>query len=96
MNKIQKFKSFWFNGEKYLSSNHKLSIYDLINYFNYNPSLLVVEYNKFIVYQYVKFIVYWYTKYSWTEELWHKVSYKSAVSCEQQWKGEEEMSALIM
>nr|YP_009496988.1 thiamine biosynthesis protein S [Rhizosolenia fallax]AWT39701.1 thiamine biosynthesis protein S [Rhizosolenia fallax] len=49
MNKIQKFKSFWFNGEKYLSSNHKLSIYDLINYFNYNPSLLVVEYNKFIV-----------------------------------------------
>lgn len=49
MNKIQKSKSFWFNGEKYLSSNPKLSIYDLINYFNYNPSLLVVEYNKFIV-----------------------------------------------
>lgn len=49
MNKIEKFKRFWFNGENYLISNHKLSIYDLINYFNYNPTLLVVEYNSFIV-----------------------------------------------
>ena len=34
---------------QYLISNHKLSLYDLINYFNYNPTLLVVEYNNFIV-----------------------------------------------
>jgi len=49
MDKIEKFKIFWFNGEKYLSSNLKFTIFDLINYFDYNSTLLVVEYNNVIV-----------------------------------------------
>ena len=49
MDKIEKFKTFWFNGEKYLSSDLKFTIFDLINYFNYNSTLLVVEYNNIIV-----------------------------------------------
>ena len=38
---------FFFNGQKYIISN-PLTISDLINYFGYNKSLLVVEYNQFI------------------------------------------------
>ena len=49
MDKTEKFKTFWFNGEKYSSSNLKFTILDLINYFNYNSTLLVVEYNNNIV-----------------------------------------------
>ena len=38
---------FFLNGEKYLIS-YDLTILDLINYFGYKKSLLVVEYNNFI------------------------------------------------
>lgn len=44
MNKIN---TFFLNGQKYITS-HNLTISDLIYYFGYNQSLLVVEYNKFI------------------------------------------------
>lgn len=49
MDKTKKFKAFWFNGEKYSCSNLKFTMLDLINYFNYNSTLLVVEYNNNIV-----------------------------------------------
>lgn len=38
---------FFLNGQKYITSKN-LTISDLISYFAYNKSLLVVEYNKFI------------------------------------------------
>lgn len=38
---------FFLNGQKYITSEN-LTISDLISYFAYNKSLLVVEYNKFI------------------------------------------------
>lgn len=38
---------FFLNGQKYLTS-YNLTILDLINYFGYKKSLLVVEYNHFI------------------------------------------------
>jgi thiamine biosynthesis protein ThiS len=44
MNKIN---PFFLNGQKYVTS-YKVNILDLINYFGYNRSLLVVEYNHFI------------------------------------------------
>ena len=44
MNKIN---PFFFNGQKYRTS-YNLTISDLIHYFGYNNSLLVVEYNQFI------------------------------------------------
>jgi sulfur carrier protein len=40
-------KSFFLNGERY-SIDQKISLFDLIMYFNYNDSLLVLEYNNFI------------------------------------------------
>jgi thiamine biosynthesis protein ThiS len=49
MNKIKKFQTFSFNGENYLSSGSKFTVFDLINYFDYSPALLVVEYNKLIL-----------------------------------------------
>ena len=49
MNKIKNPETFWFNGEKYLSSGSKFTVFDLINYLDYNPNLLVVEYNKLIL-----------------------------------------------
>jgi len=49
MKRMSKIKTFWFNGEKYVSSGSKFTILDLIKYFNYNPNILVVEYNKLIV-----------------------------------------------
>ena len=49
MKRMSKIKTFWFNGEKYISSGSKFTILDLIKYFNYNPNILVVEYNKLIV-----------------------------------------------
>jgi len=44
MNKTNKFV---LNGQTYLSSA-SFTLLDLINYFGYNQSLLVVEYNHFI------------------------------------------------
>ena len=38
---------FFLNGKKYLTSS-SLTILDLIDYFGYNKSLLVVEYNQFV------------------------------------------------
>jgi sulfur carrier protein len=45
---------FFINGQKYYSKQ-ELSILELIKYFNYNTSLLVLEYNNFI-----------YNKEKWT------------------------------
>jgi len=39
--------SFFLNGQKYTTA-YKVTISDLIKYFGYNQSLLVVEYNQFI------------------------------------------------
>jgi len=44
---MTKFKYFFLNGQKY-STDHNLTILELITYFNYNTSLLVLEYNNFI------------------------------------------------
>ncbi len=40
-------KTFFLNGQKYHSS-YEFTILEFINYFNYNSSLLVLEYNNFI------------------------------------------------
>ena len=40
-------KKFFLNGEEFFS-NKVLNLSDIINYFNYNSSLLVLEYNHFI------------------------------------------------
>ena len=39
--------TFFVNGEEYSSTN-EISLLDLLNYFDYNSSLLVLEYNNFI------------------------------------------------
>jgi len=44
---MTKFKYFYLNGQKFCIE-HDLSISDLIEYFNYNTSLLVLEYNNLI------------------------------------------------
>jgi len=40
-------KRFFLNGEEFFSDKI-LKLIDIINYFNYNSSLLVLEYNHFI------------------------------------------------
>mgnify|MGYP000114722794 CR=1 FL=1 len=40
-------KKFYLNGEKFFS-NKIIKLIDIIQYFNYNSSLLVLEYNNFI------------------------------------------------
>ncbi len=40
-------KKFFLNGQEYFTE-FNISIFDLVNYFNYNDSLLVLEYNNFI------------------------------------------------
>lgn len=40
-------KTFFVNGQKYYTSDN-ISLQDLLNYFDYNSSLLVLEYNNFI------------------------------------------------
>jgi thiamine biosynthesis protein ThiS len=44
---MKKIKTFFLNGEEYLI-DQKITLLDIINYFNYDQSLLVLEYNKFI------------------------------------------------
>jgi len=44
---MAKIKNFSLNGEKYYIKN-KITLLELINYFNYNTSLLVLEYNNSI------------------------------------------------
>lgn len=44
---MSKIKNFFLNGEKYYIKD-EISLLDLIKYFNYNTSLLVLEYNSLI------------------------------------------------
>nr|AZJ16766.1 thiazole biosynthesis protein ThiS [Seminavis robusta] len=44
---MSKNKNFFLNGEKYHIED-QISLLDLINYFDYNTSLLVLEYNNSI------------------------------------------------
>lgn len=44
-----KVNTFLLNGEKYhINTEYKITLFDLIIYFNYNTSLLILEYNKLI------------------------------------------------
>ena len=44
---MSEIKSFLLNGEKYYSKRN-INVLELVNYFNYNTSLLVLEYNNLI------------------------------------------------
>ena len=44
---MSKSKSFFLNGDKYYIEN-EVTLLQLITYFNYNTSLLVLEYNNLI------------------------------------------------
>lgn len=44
---MSKFNNFFLNGEQY-SINYNITLLQLISYFNYNSSLLVLEYNNLI------------------------------------------------
>jgi len=44
---MSKVNNFFLNGEEYYTQ-HNLTLLELINYFNYNTSLLVLEYNNLI------------------------------------------------
>jgi thiamine biosynthesis protein ThiS len=44
---MKKTKTFFLNGEEYITDQN-INLFDVITYFNYNQSLLVLEYNKFI------------------------------------------------
>jgi len=44
---MPKVKNFFFNGQEYYTQ-HDITLFELITYFNYNLSLLVLEYNNLI------------------------------------------------
>ena len=44
---MTKIKTFFLNGQKYYT-NKNINLLELITYFNYNHSLLVIEHNRFI------------------------------------------------
>ena len=44
---MSKSKYFFLNGHEYIA-NSKLTLLEMVNYFNYNTSLLVLEYNSLI------------------------------------------------
>ncbi len=44
---MSEIKNFFLNGEKYYIKQN-INILELVNYFNYNTSLLVLEYNNLI------------------------------------------------
>jgi len=44
---MNKLKYFMLNGQRYCT-NHNLTLLELVQYFNYNTSLLVLEYNNLI------------------------------------------------
>lgn len=44
---MQKTKIFFLNGEEYIT-DQIINLSDLVSYFKYNESLLVLEYNHFI------------------------------------------------
>lgn len=52
-------KTFFLNGETY-SVDRQINLFDLLKYFNYNDSLLVLEYNDLI-----------YDKKQWKDTLIH-------------------------
>lgn len=52
-------KKFFVNGQEFCSQD-KFTLFDLLCYFNYNLSLLVLEYNHFIC----------------NKQDWHKISVK--------------------
>jgi thiamine biosynthesis protein ThiS len=46
---MSKVNIFFLNGQKYFTnSENKITIVELLDYFNYNMSLLVLEYNNLI------------------------------------------------
>jgi sulfur carrier protein len=44
---MSQIKRFFLNGQEYYTQ-YDINIFDLVNYFNYNDSLLVLEYNNSI------------------------------------------------
>ena len=44
---MPKIKNFFLNGQKYYTQ-HNITLFELITYFNYNLSLFVLEYNNSI------------------------------------------------
>jgi len=44
---MSKIKHFFLNGQEYFT-NYNLTVLEVIQYFNYNTSLLVLEYNNLI------------------------------------------------
>jgi len=44
---MEETKTFFLNGEEYFSDKI-INLLDIVSYFNYNSSLLVLEYNNFI------------------------------------------------
>jgi thiamine biosynthesis protein ThiS len=44
---MDQIKSFFLNGEEYFTES-EVTILDLIQYFNYNASVLVLEYNSLV------------------------------------------------
>lgn len=44
---MSKIKTFFFNGQKY-QTKQLITLNDLLNYFDYQSSLFVLEYNNFI------------------------------------------------
>jgi thiamine biosynthesis protein ThiS len=46
---MSKINTFLLNGQKYhINKKYEITLHDLIGYFNYNTSLLVLEYNNLI------------------------------------------------
>ena len=44
---MKKFKTFFCNGQEYYT-NDTITLFDLLNYFDYNLKVLILEYNGFI------------------------------------------------
>ena len=44
---MRKTKTFFLNGEEYVT-DQSLNLFEIIDYFNYDQSLLVLEHNRFI------------------------------------------------
>lgn len=44
---MKNYKYFFLNGQEYITHS-KITLLEMVNYFNYNTSLLVLEYNSLI------------------------------------------------
>jgi thiamine biosynthesis protein ThiS len=44
---MKKIKTFFLNGQEYYTYD-KISLFDVLNYFDYNSTLIVLEYNNFV------------------------------------------------